>query len=584
MIVNVEITVFTPTYNRAYIINRLYESLQRQEIHNFEWLVVDDGSVDETEELFRTWMNNESKFPIRYYKKKNGGKCRAINFALDLAKGKLFFVVDSDDYLTDDALKKIIAWEKSLPKDEKYCGVAGNLGMSSNFTPNTLFETDYYDGTLLDRYRNIDGERALAFFTEIHKKYRYPEYSGEKFMTEAVIYNRMAMPKLAEKNQCTGCTACVSICPRNCIQMKKDNAGFEFPVIMERSACIACGACERVCPVLMKKKDDENLSTSAYAAFSNNNALRLESSSGGIFSELAATILQRGGVIYGASYDDEGVVRHIEIKEQTELGKLQGAKYSQSILGDCFLSIKKQLDSGRIVLFSGTPCQVAGLKAFLKRDYENLVCIDFVCHGVPSPMVWEKYVKYRSLTDNSDSFPQHINLRNKESGWSHYAYSVKFAYADKKRYLCKNGDDPFMQLFVKDYILRESCSSCHFKGYHRVSDITLGDFWGIWNINPKMDDNKGTSLILTHTAKGEKMMNAVSENIKCEQVYLEQAARENPSLLRSSVHKQNRDIVLKTIESENFQEILPLLQVKQPQRRSKKEIIKRVLKKLCGLG
>lgn len=177
-----------------------------------------------------------------------------------------------------------------------------------------------------------------------------------------------------------------------------------------------------------------------------------------------------------------------------------------------------------------------------------------------------------------------IGILPKESGWSHYAYSVEFAYADKKRYLCKNGDDPFMQLFVKDYILRESCSSCHFKGYHRVSDITLGDFWGIWNINPKMDDNKGTSLILTHTAKGEKMMNAVSENIKCEQVYLEQAARENPSLLRSSVHKQNRDIVLKTIESENFQEILPLLQVKQPQRRSKKEIIKRVLKKLCGLG
>ena len=418
------------------------------------------------------------------------------------------------------------------------------------------------------------------------------------------------MPKLAEKNQCTGCTACVSICPRNCIQMKKDNAGFEFPVIMERSACIACGACERVCPVLMKKKDDENLSTSAYAAFSNNNALRLESSSGGIFSELAATILQRGGVIYGASYDDEGVVRHIEIKEQTELGKLRGAKYSQSILGDSFLSIKKQLDSGRIVLFSGTPCQVAGLKAFLKRDYENLVCIDFVCHGVPSPMVWEKYVKYRSLTDNSDSFPQHINLRNKESGWSHYAYSVKFAYADKKRYLCKNGDDPFMQLFVKDYKDVEKvsvrtaygvlasvtgifCNILLFAakwliGYllHSisVSDITLGDFWGIWNINPKMDDNKGTSLILTHTAKGEKMMNAVSENIKCEQVYLEQAARENPSLLRSSVHKQNRDIVLKTIESENFQEILPLLQVKQPQRRSKKEIIKRVLKKLCGLG
>lgn len=192
MFVKVEITVFTPTYNRAYIINQLYESLKRQTFYNFEWLVVDDGSVDETEELFARWDKEERKFPIRYYKKDNGGKCRAINFALDFAKGRLFFIVDSDDYLTDDALEKIIAWEKSLPKDEKYCGIAGNLGMGQNYTPNTLFETEYYDGTLLDRYRNVDGERALVFYTELHKKYRYPEYPGEKFMTEAVIYNRMA--------------------------------------------------------------------------------------------------------------------------------------------------------------------------------------------------------------------------------------------------------------------------------------------------------------------------------------------------------------------------------------------------------
>lgn len=404
---------------------------------------------------------------------------------------------------------------------------------------------------------------------------------------QRIVLNRKvrAMPKLADKSQCTGCTACVSICTKKCIQMKKDTAGFYFPELIEPSACITCGTCEQICPVLANKKAEQNhLSTSAYAAFSNNNTLRLESSSGGIFSELAVVILKQGGVIYGASYDDEGVVRHIGIEDQKELGKLRGAKYSQSILGDTFLTLKKQLDSGKIVLFSGTPCQAAGLKSFLKRDYENLVCIDFVCHGVPSPMVWEKYVKYRLRTDHSDTFPQHINLRNKESGWSNYAYSAAFTYSDKKRYFCKNGDDPFMQLFVKDYILRESCSSCQFKGYNRVSDITLGDFWGIWNIDPKMDDNKGTSLILTHTAKGEKMMNAVSGNIKCERVCLEQAARENPSLLRSSVHKQNRDIILKTIESENFQSVLPLLQEKQPQRQKKREIIKNALKKLCGLG
>ena len=392
------------------------------------------------------------------------------------------------------------------------------------------------------------------------------------------------MPKLADKSQCTGCTACASICPRQCIQMKKDDAGFEYPELIEQSACVACGACERICPVLANKKTEEShSSTFAYAAFSINDSLRMESSSGGVFSELAVVILQLGGIIYGASYDDEGVVRHTGIEAQKELGKLRGAKYSQSILGDSFLTLKKQLDSGRTVLFSGTPCQVAGLRAFLKRDYDNLVCIDFVCHGIPSPMVWEKYVRYRSQIDNGDMFPQHINLRNKESGWSNYAYSVEFTYADNTRYLCKNGDDPFMRLFVNDYILRESCSNCHFKGYKRVSDITLGDFWGIWNIDPEMDDDKGTSLILTHTAKGENMMNAVAGNIKCERVTLEQAVNRNPSMLKSSEPKPNRDIVLKTIECETFQAVLPLLQVKPSKRRNKKEIIKNAFKKLCGL-
>ena len=392
------------------------------------------------------------------------------------------------------------------------------------------------------------------------------------------------MPKLADKSQCTGCTACASICPRQCIQMKKDDAGFEFPEVIEQSACIACGACERICPVLANKKTEEShSSTFAYAAFSINDSLRMESSSGGVFSELAVVILQLGGIIYGASYDDEGVVRHTGIEAQKELGKLRGAKYSQSILGDSFLTLKKQLDSGRTVLFSGTPCQVAGLRAFLKRDYDNLVCIDFVCHGIPSPMVWEKYVRYRSQIENGDMFPQHINLRNKESGWSNYAYSVEFTYADNTSYLCKNGDDPFMRLFVNDYILRESCSNCHFKGYKRVSDITLGDFWGIWNIDPEMDDDKGTSLILTHTAKGENMMNAVAGNIKCERVTLEQAVNRNPSMLKSSEPKPNRDIVLKTIECETFQAVLPLLQVKPSKRRNKKEIIKNAFKKLCGL-
>ena len=187
-----KITVFTPTYNRAYIIETLYRSLQRQTFTDFEWLVVDDGSSDGTEELFVKWSKEETHFPIRYYKQPNGGKCRAINRALGLAEGKLFFTVDSDDYLTDDALEKIVKWESELPNDHTYCGFAGNLGTSPDKTPNCIFEQPFFDGNALDRYGKADGERAMVFYTDICRKYPYPVFDGENFMTEAVAWNRMA--------------------------------------------------------------------------------------------------------------------------------------------------------------------------------------------------------------------------------------------------------------------------------------------------------------------------------------------------------------------------------------------------------
>jgi len=186
------ITVFTPTYNRAYILETLYHSIQRQNYSDFEWLIVDDGSTDRTEDLVEKWKREDNSFPIRYYKKENGGKCSAINRALDLATGQVFFVVDSDDYLTDNALEKIDEWMNGLPKGEKYCGVAGNLGSSETETSNTHVDGPYADGTLLNRYDWADGERAFAFYTDVHRNYKYPLFESERFMTEAVAYNRMA--------------------------------------------------------------------------------------------------------------------------------------------------------------------------------------------------------------------------------------------------------------------------------------------------------------------------------------------------------------------------------------------------------
>lgn len=221
------------------------------------------------------------------------------------------------------------------------------------------------------------------------------------------------------------------------------------------------------------------------------------------------------------------------------------------------------------------PCQVAGLKSFLRKEYVNLFCVDFVCHGVPSPMVWEKYIQYRADADNDGVLPEHINLRCKESGWSRYSYSVDFQYSSGKRYCRKNNEDPFMRLFVNDYILRESCSDCQFKGTERVSDITLGDFWGIWDVAPEMDDNKGTSLVLIHSLKGERLLDSIMDKIKLQTVTMEQACQENPSLLCSSVHKSERKEVLDLIANDNFQGAASLM---MPKTEDKREFVTKTKK------
>ena len=186
------VTVFTPTYNRAYILGDLYHSLQRQTCMDFEWLIVDDGSADDTKALVASWQGEENPFPIRYVYQENGGKCRAINRGLKEADGRLFFTVDSDDYLTDDAIEKVIRWDGELPADGHFCGYVGNRGVTPTQTPNRLFPGGYLDGTALDRYDQVDGERAFVFYTEIHRKYLYPEFPGEKFLTEAVTWDLMA--------------------------------------------------------------------------------------------------------------------------------------------------------------------------------------------------------------------------------------------------------------------------------------------------------------------------------------------------------------------------------------------------------
>lgn len=355
------------------------------------------------------------------------------------------------------------------------------------------------------------------------------------------------MPKLATREVCTGCTACASSCPKDCITMKADESGFLFPAV-DGESCISCGLCEKNCPVITPLILPEN-EPEAYAAYTKDEAVRLRSSSGGIFTELARDVLESDGAVYGAAYNDRFEVIHTCVESEKELGKLCGAKYAQSDLRGIFREVRNKLNKGQSVLFAGTPCQVGGLKAYLPKDYENLLTVDFVCHSVPSPMAWQAYVQYRSQQDNGGEPPVSVNLRSKITGWSRYQYANLFQYPDGNSHTAKSADSLYMKLFVGGYINRESCTNCQFKGYHRISDVTLGDFWGIWDIDPEMDDNKGTSVVLAHSDRGVQLLQRICDRVMLKSVTLEEAARQNSAMLLQSKPNVRREEALTSIRN-----------------------------------
>ena len=207
-----------------------------------------------------------------------------------------------------------------------------------------------------------------------------------------------------------------------------------------------------------------------------------------------------------------------------------------------------------MVLFSGTGCQVSGLKNYLQKEYNNLICIDLVCHGVPSPKIWKKYVENRAKIDNEGKFPKRINMRSKATGWSRYSYSIQFFYNEKKQYLQSSGKDSFMRAFISDLCSRPSCTKCQFKGINRNSDFTLGDYWGIWNQDLSMDDNKGTSLVYIHTNKGREMLGKIKDSIIIKEMNIDKSWEENPSVIFSSkLHPKSNLFYEKIEQGEEFE-------------------------------
>lgn len=296
---------------------------------------------------------------------------------------------------------------------------------------------------------------------------------------------------------------------------------------------------------------DENIIINTYAAYSKDEKLRLSSSSGAIFSLLAEQVLHQAGAVYGvAMSQDCRAAEFVRVDKQDALSKLKGSKYLQAKMGDTYRQVRSDLESGLIVLFSGTGCQINGLKGFLGKKYENLYCVDVICHGVPSPKLWKEYVQYIETETNAKLI--NVNFRSKDKGW--LDFGIKTIDANHKAMFISKNIDPYMMMFLRDYCLRPSCYECVAK-QHKRSDLTIADFWGINNILPEMNDGKGVSLVIVRTNKGSKLFNRIESDIVSKKVSYEDGIMANPAEYRSAKRPSERSYFFDDMDAMSFKEL-----------------------------
>ena len=297
------------------------------------------------------------------------------------------------------------------------------------------------------------------------------------------------------RSACCGCESCANVCPQNCITMTQDAEGFFYPKINHEN-CIKCGRCESICPSLNAREVLPQKLPIIFVAINPNEKIRRHSSSGGAFTALSEKILNDGGIIFGAGFDENWHVKHMAAENFDALENLRGSKYVQSRIGNIFKRVKAEVESGRKVLFSGTPCQCAGLKNFLGKDFENLLTVGIMCHGVPSPLLWESYIQWRGRGHEISR----VNFRSKRFGWLNFQLEITFK--DCGYYSKPNMQDFYIQEFLLNVILRPACESCKFRFPNLNCDILLGDAWGIQNFAPEVTDNRGTSIIVVNNNNG----------------------------------------------------------------------------------
>lgn len=363
-----------------------------------------------------------------------------------------------------------------------------------------------------------------------------------------------------EKSRCTGCGVCVNACTSRSVTMKADEEGFLYPSV-DNSICSNCGKCVTCCPVirpplLLEKQRDPQV----YAAWSLDENVRYNSTSGGVFTELAKVVLQQKGYVVGARYNESNLVEHDMIDREDFIALLRQSKYVQSETKDIFRRVKTSLQMGRFVLFVGTPCQCAGLKAFLQKSYENLIVCDFICRGVNSPKVYLKYLE--ELEEQYCSRIKKVWFKNKTYGWNKFC--TKVVFEDDQEYLGGRDTDPFMYGYIKkdlNLYMRPSCGNCKFKGIKRTVDITLGDFWGVKLQKNSDDTNFGVSMVMLHTDKSKIMFDKLRPYLYYERHAIDEILPFNSCLVNSAKHSNVRNNFWKDIIDNQFTKVIKYMQI-----------------------
>ena len=335
---------------------------------------------------------------------------------------------------------------------------------------------------------------------------------------------------VANRADCNGCEACANICPKNAIKMIRDAEGFAYPNI-NHELCIKCGRCSEVCPALNFAATDIYAFPPTFAAIYPNEKILRQSSAGGVFTALSEFILKNGGFVFGAGFDKNWRVRHAAVRAVDKLKNLRGMKYVQSKIGDIYGQVKNALAKS-LVLFSGTPCQCAGLKHFLGGDFDNLLTVEIICRGMPSPALWESYIDRLGYAHDITS----VNFRSKRNGWGQ---RIDINFADQEHRASSIANNIYGRLFRRNLSLRPSCSACKFKFPNGQADLTLGDAWGIKDFAPEFYDERGVSLVFVHTQKGANVLEQA--NLKLQAVSFPDALKENPFFISSALADSRRE-------------------------------------------